>query len=231
MRLEKLLKYQTASEGPALRRSADARIVFSNQPQAENQYHAPPEWYDGALFEAQGGMLVKKGVLFAIGALAFLAGCNSQNSKYTMKLQPKWQGAPYHIAFDAPPAKPNPSGITIPNVKYTANPNMLENRACLVVRFDPPAGVGDGQTVMNQVIMGPVDVKGAAGVLDPDYMGAADQALARLLSVYKIKGKVKVSVLLARPLLSNAGASQIQENSLSDWLSTDLVYQSGRAKR
>lgn len=178
-----------------------------------------------------GGTLVKKGILVAIGGLAFLAGCNNQNSNYTMKVQPKWQGAPYHIAFGAPPAKPNPAGITIPDVKYTANPDMLENRACLVVRFDPPAGVGDGQTVMNQVIMGPVDIKGAAGMLDPDYMGAADQALAHLLSVYKIKGKVKVSVLLARPLLSNAGASQIQENSLSDWVATDLDYKAGHAKR
>jgi len=68
-------------------------------------------------------------------------------------------------------------------------------------------------------------------MLDPDYMGAADQALARLLSIYKVKGKVKVSVLLARPLLSNAGASQIQENSLSDWVATDLVYKGGHAKQ
>ncbi|MGH9590759.1 MAG: hypothetical protein ACRD25_10200 [Terracidiphilus sp.] len=175
---------------------------------------------------------MKKGILLAIGALAFLVGCNNQqSSNYTMKLQPKWQGTPYHIAFDAPPAKPNAAGITIPDVKYTANPDMLENRACLVVRFDPPAGVGDGQTVMNQVIMGPVDIKGAAGMLDPDYMGAADQALAQLLSVYKIKGKVKVSVLLARPLLSNAGESAIQENSLSDWVATDLDYKAVHPKR
>ena len=175
---------------------------------------------------------MKNGILIPIGALAFLVGCNNQqNSNYSMKLQPKWQGAPYHIAFDTPPAKPNAAGITIPDVKYTANPNMLENRACLVVRFDPPAGVGDGQTVMNQVIMGPVDIKGTAGMLDPDYMGAADEALARLLSVYKIKGNVKVSVLLARPLLSNAGESQIRENSLSDWTATNLVYEAGHAKR
>jgi len=175
---------------------------------------------------------VKKDILIAIGAFAFLVGCNNQqSSNYTVKLQPKWQGAPYHLAFGAPPAKPNAAGITIPDVKYTANPDMLENRACLVVRFEPPAGVGGGQTVMNQVIMGPTDIKGAAGMLDPDYMGEADQALARLLSIYKIKGNVKVSVLLARPLLSNAGESQIQENSLSDWTATNLVYKAGQAKR
>lgn len=173
---------------------------------------------------------MKKAIMLAIGALAFAAGCKQDNSKYAIHLKPKWQGPPYHIAFDAPPAKPNAAGITIPDVKYTANPDMLENRACLVVRFEPPAQLASDQTVMNQVIMGPVDIKGAAGMLDPDYLGAADQALARLLDVYKIHGKVKVSVLLARPLLSNSGESAIKENSLSDWVATDLEYKKARGK-
>lgn len=173
---------------------------------------------------------MKKAIFVLIGGLTFLAGCKQDNSAYTVKLKPKWQGAPYHIAFDAPPAKPNAAGISIPDVKYTANPDMLEHRACLVVRFEPPAQLASAQTVMNQVIMGPVDIKGAEGALDPDYMGAADQALARLLDVYKIKGKVKVSVLLARPLLSNAGESAIQENSLSDWVATDLEYKKGHGR-
>jgi hypothetical protein len=173
---------------------------------------------------------VKKGIFVLIGGLAFLAGCNQQDSKYAIKLKPKWEGAPYHITFDAPPAKPNAAGITIPVVKYTANPDMLERRACLVVRFEPSAQLASDQTVMNQVIMGPVDIKGADGALDPDYMAAADQALARLLDVYKIKGKVKVQVMLARPLLSNAGESAIKENSLSDWVATDLEYKKGRGK-
>lgn len=174
---------------------------------------------------------MRKGVLIAIGAIAFLAGCKSQqDSKYTIKLKQQWQGAPYHISFDAPPAKPNPAGITIPVVKYTANPDMLERRACLVVRFEPSAELASSQTVMNQVIMGPVDIKGADGSLDPDYMAAADQALARLLDVYKIKGKVKVQVLLARPLLSSAGESDIKENSLSDWAATEVEYKKARGK-
>lgn len=174
---------------------------------------------------------MKKAVVLAMGALVFVAGCKQDNSKYAIHLKPKWQGAPYHIAFDTQAGKPNTAGITIPDVKYVANPDMLENRACLVVRFEPPAGVGGGQTVMNQVIMGPVDIKGAEGMLDPDYMGAADQALAQLLSAYKIKGKVKVSVLLARPLLSSAGESDIKENSLSDWVATDLDFKGERVRR
>ena len=175
---------------------------------------------------------MKKGIFVVlIGGLAVLAGCKSQqDSQYTIKLKPKWQGAPYHISFDTPPAKANASGITIPAVKYTANPDMLERRACLVVRFEPPAKLASDQTVMNQVIMGPVDVKGADGTLDPEYIAAADQALAKLLDVYKIKGKVKVQVLLARPLLSNAGESDIKENSLSDWVATDVEYKKARGK-
>ena len=174
---------------------------------------------------------MKKGILIAMASVAFLAGCKSQqDSKYTIKLKQQWQGAPYHISFDAPQAKPNPAGITIPVVKYTANPDMLERRACLVVRFEPSAELTSTQTVMNQVIMGPVDIKGTDGALDPEYMAAADQALARLLDVYKIKGKVKVQVLLARPLLSSAGESDINQNKLSDWVATDLEYKKGRGK-
>ncbi|HEV2134839.1 MAG TPA: hypothetical protein VGR47_11440 [Terracidiphilus sp.] len=173
---------------------------------------------------------MKNGVLVLIGGLALLAGCKQDNSAYTIKLKPKWQGAPYHISFDAPPAKPNAAGITIPDVKYSANPDMLENRACLVVRFEPPAQLASDQTVMNQVIIGPTDIKGADGALDPDYMGVADQALAQLLDVYKIHGKVKVSVLLARPLLSNAGESEINQNRLSDWVATDLEYKKARGR-
>jgi hypothetical protein len=173
---------------------------------------------------------MKKGIFVWIGGLALLAGCKQDNSAYTIKLKPKWQGAPYHIAFDSAPAKPNAAGITIPDVKYTANPDMLENRACLVVRFEPPAQLASDQTVMNQVIMGPTDIKGADGALDPDYMSAADQALAQLLDVYKIKGKVKVSVLLARPLLSSAGESDINQNKLSDWVATDVEYKKGHGR-
>lgn len=173
---------------------------------------------------------MRKAIIFAIAPLALLAGCHQDNSAYTIHLKPKWQGAPYRLAFDAAPSKPDPAGITIPPIKYTANPDMLEHRASLVVRFEPPDSAGN-QTVMNQVIMGPVDIEGEQGALPADYLGAADQSLASLLRAYHIKGKVKVSVLLARPLLSQAGESQIQANRLSDWVATDLVYTSTRPAR
>jgi hypothetical protein len=173
---------------------------------------------------------VRRGIVLAIGGLALLAGCKSQKENaYTMHLT-KWQGTPYHIAFDAQAAKPSPAGIAIPDVKYTANPDALERRACLVVRFDPPQGAKD-QSMLNQVIMGPVDITGAQGALPADYMSDADKSLAQLLSAYHLKGKVKVSVLLARPLLSQAGESDIQANRLSDWLQTDLVFNAPRSRR
>lgn len=173
---------------------------------------------------------MRKAIVFAIAPLALLAGCHQDNSTYAIHLKPKWQGAPYHLAFDNPPAKPDPAGITIPPIKYTANPDMLEHRASLVVRFEPPDSAAN-QTILNQVIMGPVDIEGNQGALPADYIGAADQSLANLLRAYHIKGKVKVSVLLARPLLSQAGESDIQANRLSDWVATDLVYTSTRPSR
>jgi len=172
---------------------------------------------------------VKRGILsaaFALATLALLAGCGHQNSADAIHIQPKWQGQPYHIAFDKPPAKPDPSGITLPVVKYTANPEELETRACLVVRFDDSALADSGQT-MNQMVMGPVDIHGDQGALPADYMAAADQGLARLLADYHVKGKVKVSVLLARSSISTQpGQDEIAEKQLSDWLPIDLDFKS-----
>jgi hypothetical protein len=175
---------------------------------------------------------LKRGIIFAIGGLSFLlAGCGPQKPAYTIQVKPKWQGQPYHIAFDSKTTKPSKTGITIPDVTYTANPDMLENRACLVVRFDD-SGIKTDQTIMNQMVMGPVDIHGTQGALPADYMEATDEGLAHLLEAYKVKGKVKVSVLLARSSIpSQAGPSDIDENQLSDWLSTDVDFKSpGRAR-
>lgn len=168
--------------------------------------------------------------MLGIGALALLAGCKSQKD-YTIHLKPKWQGEPYHIAFDTAPAKTSAAGITLPAVKYTANPDMLEHRAVLLVRFDAPESAKD-QTVMNQMVMGPVDINGTEGSLPADYMEAADQGLARLLAANHINGKVKVSVMLARSSMnSQPGEAEIEENRLSDWLSTDLVFKGAHTSR
>ncbi len=112
---------------------------------------------------------MKKGIMLAFGALAFLAGCKSQANTDNIPAQPKWQGAPYHLAFDTAPTKPNPSGVTIPTIKYTANPDALVRRASLVVRFDA-SGAKTDKPVMDQMIMAPVDISGAEGALPADYM-------------------------------------------------------------
>jgi hypothetical protein len=183
-----------------------------------------PEWYDVALFPDKEEDVVKTAVILGFTAFALMAGCKSQNSADTIHLKPKWQGAPYHIAFDTAPAKASAAGITIPDVKYTANPDMLENRAVLLVRFDAPDAAKD-QTMMNQMVMGPVDIHGTEGALPPNYMNAADQGLATLLTANHVNGKVKVSVMLARSSInSTPGESEIEENRLSDWLATDLVF-------
>lgn len=175
---------------------------------------------------------MRKAIILGIGALALLAGCKSQkDSAYTVHLKPKWQGEPYHIAFDTAPAKASTAGITLPDLKYTANPDMLENRAVLLVRFEAPQAAND-QTLMNQMVMGPVDIHGTEGTLPADYMDAADQGLARLLAANHVSGKVKVSVMLARSSInSQPGDAEIEENRLSDWLSTDLVFKGAHAGR
>ena len=124
---------------------------------------------------------MRKGIILAIGGLAFLAGCGNQGDKASgIPVTPKWKGAPYHLAFDTQAAKPNPAGITIPAIKYTANPDALERRAALVVRIDT-SGVTKNGPIMDQMIMGAVDISGAEGTLPADYMDAADKGLARLL--------------------------------------------------
>jgi hypothetical protein len=168
---------------------------------------------------------MRKGIILAIGGLALLAGCGNQGDKASnVPVVPKWQGASYHIAFDTQAAKPNPTGITIPAIKFTANPDALEKRASLVVRFDA-SGVKRDQPTMDQMIMGPVDISGAEGILPKDYMDAANKGLSRLLGAYCIKGKIKISVALARSsLTSQAGDAEVDGKRLSDWLPIELVF-------
>lgn len=171
---------------------------------------------------------VKKGIIFAIGALAFLAGCKDQSGTENVPAQPKWQGEPYHLAFDTATIKPDPSGVTIPTIKYTANPDALVRRASLIVRFDT-AGAKTNGPVMDQMIMAPVDISGAEGALPADYMDAADKGLAHLVGAYNIKGKIKISVLLARSSISSqASDDEINDKRLSDWRPTELVFKKAR---
>jgi hypothetical protein len=157
--------------------------------------------------------------------LALLTGCGNQGDKATnIPVAPKWKGAPYHIAFDTQAEKPNPAGVTIPDVKYTANPDVLEKRASLVVKFDTSGATKQGP-MANQMIMAPVDISGAEGALPADYMDAADAGLARFLGAYCIKGKIKISVALARSSLSSqAGDAEVDAKRLSDWLPIEVAF-------
>lgn len=168
---------------------------------------------------------MRKGIIVAIGTLAFLAGCGSPADKpASVPATPKWQGAPYRIAFDKPPAKPTPEGITIPAIKYTANPDALERRATLVLRFDPSA-VKTDKEVINQMIIAPVDIPGAEGTLPADYMDVVNKDMSGLIGAYCVKGKVKVSVAFARSSLSStANGDEIEQKRMSDWTPIELDF-------
>jgi hypothetical protein len=174
---------------------------------------------------------VRKGIVLAIGGLALLVGCGDQGSKAPgIPVGPKWKGVPYRIAFDTPPSTPNPAGIAIPVIKYKANPDALETRATLVVRFDA-SGAKTDQPVTDQMILGAVDISGTEGALPADYMEAADKGLARLLGAYCMKGKIKVTVAIARSSLSpQAGDAEINAKRLSDWLPIEVDYKNPHPK-
>jgi hypothetical protein len=170
---------------------------------------------------------VKRGILLAIGGLVLLAGCDVGNKPVpTVPATPKWKGAPYRIAFDKPATKPGAPGLTIPALKYTANPEAVERRATLVVRFDNSSAKNPtGSPMVNKMIMAPVDIKGEEGTLSTDYMSAASKGLAGILGAYHMNGKIKISVALARSSLTNqAGDTEVDQKRLSDWLDGEVTF-------
>ncbi len=176
---------------------------------------------------------MKRGILLALGGLILLAGCDvSSKPAATIPVTPKWKGQPYRIAFDKPDAKPNPAGVTIPAVKYTANPDALERRATLVVRFDNSTAKSPaGAPTVNKMIMAPVDIKGEEGTLSADYMSAADKGLASILGAYHMNGKIKISVALARSsLTSAAGDTEVDQKRISDWLDGEVTFKNPHPK-
>lgn len=174
---------------------------------------------------------MRKGIIVAIGGLMLLAGCGNQGNKAGgIPVGPTWKGAPYRIAFDTQAAKPNPAGVTIPPIKYTANPEALETRATLVVRFDISGGKKDTPT-MNQMIMAPADISGAEGTLSADYMNSTNKELSTYLAAYCLKGKIKISVALARSSLSpQASDDEIEAKRLSDWLPGEVEFKNPHPK-
>lgn len=176
---------------------------------------------------------MKRGILLAIGGLVLLAGCDvGSKPAATVPATPKWKGAPYRISFDKPAAKPDPAGLSIPEVKYTANPEAVERRATLVVRFDNSSAKNPtGAPMVNKMIMAPVDIKGEEGALPADYMSAANKGLAGILGAYHINGKVKISVALARSSLTNqAGDAEVDQKRLSDWLDGEVTFKNPHPK-
>jgi len=168
---------------------------------------------------------MRTGIVVAIGGLIFLAGCGNQaDNAAKVPAKPKWQGASYHTSFDTKPMKPNPAGITIPILKYTANPDAVEKRATMVVRIDAsdatkavPAG--------SQMVMAPVDISGTDGALPDDYMAAADKNMSDFLQAYCVKGKVKLSVAIAKSHLApQPSQGELNSKRLSDWLPIELMF-------
>ena len=106
---------------------------------------------------------MRKILLLVVGGLLLLAGCQEKKDA-GIPVGPKWKGAPYRLEFDTKAAKVDPAGITIPPVKYTANPDALETRAIVVLKFTAagPAGADPGE----QLIVGsPLDIHGPEGTL------------------------------------------------------------------
>lgn len=172
---------------------------------------------------------MKKGIIVTFVALVSLVGCNSNQSPKIV-IPPKWPGAAYHLSFGPAPAKPNPAGLTIPPIKYVANPDALETRADLVVEFDS-ALTKSQSPVTNQMAMGAVDISGAEGQLPADYVDKASTDLSKMLTAYCIKGKVKISVALTRSSIPmNPTDDQINAKRLSDWTPIELDFKNPHPK-
>lgn len=174
---------------------------------------------------------MKTAIILTIGLSALLAGCGNQSSQNSgIVIPPKWQGAPYHIAFGPAPAKPGPAGFAIPPITFTANPDMLETRADLVVEFDTSSLKKD-YAIPNRMIMAPTDIKGAQGSLPQDYVDLASKELARMLASDCLKGKIKISVALTKSSIQlTATEDEINSHRLSDWLPLTIDFKNPHGK-
>ena len=173
---------------------------------------------------------MRKGMILAFG-LVLLAGCGNQGNKSSsVPADTKWKGAPYRLTLDTKASKPNPAAVAIPPVSFTANPDALETRAILVMRFSgPPAPNTDP---VNHLMIGvPVDVRGEQGSLPADYLDQASKGLTDYLVAHCIQGNVKVSLALARssvkPLADDA---EVDAKRLSDWVPFEVVFKKPHSK-
>jgi hypothetical protein len=174
---------------------------------------------------------VNKGILLAIGGFLLLAGCsNAGNKGAGIPVEPKWKGLPYRIAFDTKPAKPSPTGVDIPPIKFTANPDALETRAVLALKFS--ALSAPNQEPTEHLLIGTaLDISGTEGTIPDDYIELARKGLSNYLETYCLKGKVNVSVALARSSLNpSAELDQVDPKRLSDWLPLEITYKPHHSK-
>ena len=188
-------------------------------------------WYACPSYEKNERDSVRKGIILVIAGLALLAGCANQGNKNSsVSAEPKWKGAPYRLAFETKAAKPNPAAITIPAVKYTANPDALETRAILVMRYSG-AGTAGKEPVKHRMIGTAVDIHGEEGTLPADYLERASKGLSEDLGAYCVQGKVTISMALARSSLNpQAGDAEVDAKRLSDWLPFDAVFKKPHSK-
>jgi hypothetical protein len=175
--------------------------------------------------------VVRKVMLLAIGGLLLVAGCGNQGNKSAgIPVEPKWKGLPYRIAFDTKAVKPSPTGVNIPAVTFTANPDDLETRAMLVMKFTSPGAAGQ-EPAEHLMIGTAVDIHGPEGTLPDDYMDLARKGLSDYLETYCVKGKVELSVALAKSSLDpHAGIDKVDPKRLSDWLPLEIVYKNPHSK-
>jgi len=167
-------------------------------------------------------------IAVSIGATQFLAGCGNQTAG--IPVPPKWPGAPYHLSFGPAPAKPNPTGLTIPPINYNANPEMLETRTDLVIQIDTST-IKSASPVMDEMTMAAVDISGATGTLSADYVNRASKDLSTMLAAYCVLGKVKISVALTKSSIpANPTIDQINSHRISDWLPITLDFKNPHPK-
>lgn len=181
------------------------------------------------VFHRYGEDDVKRTVFWTLGVLVLLTGCGLGNKTSTSTTS-KWKGAAYRLEWDTKAPKPSAAGITFPGIIFTANPKALERRAVLVVRFDTTGAKSKG-TVNDLMIMTPFDISGVGGNLPADYVERADYSLAKILTGYCMKGKIKMNVALVRSSLNpQAKLAEIEAKRLSDWLPIELDFKNPKGK-